>query len=359
MGKHALDQLADLAAYRHQVLHLGRIADGAGQVHQVDPLQGKQVTLGHHATQALVFDQAHVGDMPLGHGDSGVECAVVRREEERPMGHVPVDRLGEIAGAVGHHLAQVAQGENPQGRLVFIDDHNAAHLLLMHQRDRFAQRRLRAAGDRVTHGQFAQAGVQGILGAEGFHGFLLHLLVDLVQQAADAPQGEVAKRAGKGKQLDECRFVQLQAERVFGGFVLGTGRAFAQQRGEGEALAGGDFKSGLGRVRPFADNPALLDDVKVLHRPARRLEDALAGAIETQLALLDQKGQVGIFHLVEGREALQELQGAMNVLQYGGFSRLGEGISFTHNSDRDFFVVIVLHGRLLRGRCPLDVSLGR
>lgn len=43
-----------------------------------------------------------------------------------------------------------------------------------------------------------------------------------------------------------------------------------------------------------------------------------------------------VFHLVEGREALQELQGAVDVLQHGGFSRLGESISFTHNSDRSF-----------------------
>jgi hypothetical protein len=57
-------------------------------VHQVDPLQGEQVALGDHAAQALVLDQADVGDVPLGHGDGGVEGAVIRRQEKRRMGHV-------------------------------------------------------------------------------------------------------------------------------------------------------------------------------------------------------------------------------------------------------------------------------
>ncbi len=78
MGQHAFDQLADFTTNRHQVFHPGCVSNGAGQVHQVDPLQGKQVALGHHATQALVFDQAHMGDVSLGHGDGGIESAVVR-----------------------------------------------------------------------------------------------------------------------------------------------------------------------------------------------------------------------------------------------------------------------------------------
>ncbi|MNC54940.1 hypothetical protein D3C75_1044420 [compost metagenome] len=57
---------------------------------------------------------------------------------------------------------------------------------------------------------------------------LLDLLVDLVEQAADPTQGEVAKRAGQGEQLDEGLFVQLQAERVFAGPVLGARGSFAQ-----------------------------------------------------------------------------------------------------------------------------------
>jgi len=54
------------------------------------------------------------------------------------------------------------------------------------------------------------------------------------------------------------------------------------------------------------------------------------------LALFDQIRQVCVFHLVERGKALQELQGAVDVLQHGGFSRLRESISFTHNSDRSF-----------------------
>ena len=211
----------------------------------------------------------------------------------------------------------------------------------------------------MAHGQFTQAGIQGVLGAEGFHGFLLYLLVDLVEQAADPAQGEITKRAGQREQLDKGRFVQLQAEGVFSGFVFCTGRALTQQGGEGEAFAGGDFKGGVRRVGPFTHDPALLDDIKMLDRAARRFEDAVARAIEPQLALFHQESQVRLFHLVERREALQELQGAVDVLQHSGFTRLCECISFTHNSDRSVFVVIVLHGRLLRSGCPLDVSLGR
>ena len=66
------------------------------------------------------------------------------------------------------------------------DSHNAADLLLMHQGHGFTQWRGRAAGDRVAHGQFAESGIERVLGAKGFHGFLLDLLVDLIQQATHA-----------------------------------------------------------------------------------------------------------------------------------------------------------------------------
>ncbi|MCY1181006.1 hypothetical protein D9M73_214870 [compost metagenome] len=99
---------------------------------------------------------------------------------------MPLDRFVEIAGAVGHDMAQIAQGENAQRRFMFIDDHNAADLLLMHLGHGFTQGRGGAARHRMAHGQFTQAGVERVLGAEGFHGFLLDLLIDLIQQAADA-----------------------------------------------------------------------------------------------------------------------------------------------------------------------------
>lgn len=117
---------------------------------------------------------------------------------------------------------------------MLVDHHDAADLLLVHQRHRFTQRRRRAAGHRVAHGQFAQARIQRVLSAERFHGFLLDLLVDLIQQTADATQGEVAKSAGKREQFDERQLVQLQAEGVFGGKVFGAGRTLTQQRGEGK-----------------------------------------------------------------------------------------------------------------------------
>ncbi|MNY55413.1 hypothetical protein D3C86_1913870 [compost metagenome] len=79
--------------------------------------------------------------MPLGHGDRGVERAVVRCQVKRRGRHVAFDGFSKIAGGIGHHVPQVAQGENPQRRLLFIDHHDAAHLLLVHQGHRLAQGR--------------------------------------------------------------------------------------------------------------------------------------------------------------------------------------------------------------------------
>jgi hypothetical protein len=100
------------------------------------------------------------------------------------------------------------------------------------------------------------------------------------------------------------------------------------------SAAGGDLESRFGplpvAVAPLADHPALLDDEEMRHRAVLGLDDAFAVGVETQLALLDQIGQVRVFHLVEGREALEKLRGAVNVLQYGGLARLGEGVGFVH-----------------------------
>ena len=245
-----------------------------------------------------------------------------------------VDGLIKIFNAVGHHLTQITQGENPQRRFVFVNDHDAAHLLLMHQAHGFAQGGLRAAGDRVAHGQFAQAGVERVLGAQGFDGFLLHLPVDLVEQAADPAQGEIAELFGQGKHFDKRGFVQLQAEGVFSGQVFCAGGPLTQQGGEGEALASGDFKGGFDHagalVRALADDAALFDDIEMLDRAVFGPNDAVTGAIEAQLALFNQEGQVSVFHLVKGREPLQELHGAVDVLQHRRSTCLEKRIRFAH-----------------------------
>lgn len=96
-----------------------------------------------------------MSDVPFGHGNRRVESAVVRRQEKRRAGHVPFDSFIEIVGALRHHMAQVAQGENPQWGFVLVHDHDAADLLLVHQGHGFAQGRGRAARHGVTHRQFA------------------------------------------------------------------------------------------------------------------------------------------------------------------------------------------------------------
>lgn len=92
-------------------------------------------------------------------------------------------------------------------------------------------------------------------------------------------------------------------------------------------------------MRPFTHDSALFDDVEMLNRAVGGFDDALAGGIKTQLTLLDQVRQVSVFHLIEGREALKELQSALNVLQYRGFSCLCEGVRFTHNHDRNLLLI--------------------
>ena len=116
--------------------------------------------------------------------------------------------------------------------------------------------------------------------------------------------------------------------------MFGAGGALAQQRGQGEALASGDLEGGLGLFTAFvgtlADHAALLDDIEMFHRPVSRSDDAFARGIEAQLALLDQVRQVSVFHVVERRESLQKLHGAVNVLQHRGFPCLEKRIRFTH-----------------------------
>jgi hypothetical protein len=85
----------------------------------------------------------------------------------------------------------------------------------------------------------------------------------------------------------------------------------------------------------------LLDDVEVFNRTVRGLDDALAGGVETQLALFYQVRQVGVFHLVEGREALKKLQSTLDVLQHRGFPCLCEGVRFTHNHYRSLFELLL------------------
>ncbi len=83
MGEHAINQLDYIAPQAGERFDAWRVANGPRQVHQVDPLQGKQVPLRHHAAQASVPNQAHVGDMTTGHGDGCVERTGVGAQVER------------------------------------------------------------------------------------------------------------------------------------------------------------------------------------------------------------------------------------------------------------------------------------
>jgi hypothetical protein len=58
--------------------------------------------------------------------------------------------------------------------------------------------------------------------------------------------------------------------------------------------------------------------------------------------LFNQIRQVSVFHLIEGRETLKELQSALDVLQHRGFPCLCEGVRFTHNHYRSLFFELLL-----------------
>ncbi|MNF76242.1 hypothetical protein D3C85_811160 [compost metagenome] len=128
--------------------------------------------------------------------------------------------------------------------------------------------------------------------------------------------------------------------------MFGTGCALTEQCGKGETFAGGDLEGGfgaaLGRVRAFAHHAALFDDVKVLDRAIGGLDNAVTRAVEAQLALLHQVGQVCVFHLIERREPLQELQGALDVLQHRRLPGFSEGVRFIHNHDGRLFRFVVV-----------------
>ena len=72
-----------------------------------------------------------------------------------------------------------------------------AHLLFVHQAHGIAQRQRSGAGYGMTHGEVAQPGVQRVLRTQGFDGLALHLLVDLVEQAAHPAQGEITEHRGQ------------------------------------------------------------------------------------------------------------------------------------------------------------------
>ncbi|MOA27425.1 hypothetical protein D3C78_1483040 [compost metagenome] len=74
----------------------------------------------------------------------------------------------------------------------------------------------------------------------------------------------------------------------------------------------------------------LLDDVQVLDAAVFGFDDAVAGGIEAQLAVLDQEHQLGVVHLLEGRIVAQELQGALDILQDCSLAGFGKGVRLAH-----------------------------
>src|SRR5690606_8829569 len=117
---------------------------------------------------------------------------------------------------------------------------------------------------------------------------------------------------------------------------MGSARgALAKQRGNREALAGADFKRGVlaaARVAALALHPPLFDDVKVLHGTFVGMQDRLALRIEAQLAVFHQAQQMALLHAIEWRVLLQELDGALNILQDRSLACFGKGICLAHGA---------------------------
>src|SRR5690606_32596624 len=111
---------------------------------------------------------------------------------------------------------------------------------------------------------------------------------------------KVAKRRGVAEQLDEDLPWQQQAEAVGTGHVGGAGRALAEQRGNGEALAGADFEGSVlaaAGVAALALHAALLDDVEILNRTVVRMQDRFALGVEAQLTVFHQAQQMALLHV--------------------------------------------------------------
>ncbi len=232
VGQHALHQLADLATQGHEVFHPGRVANGPGQVHQVDALQenrSRSDTTPHRRWSLTRQTWAMCRSVMA----MAASKALWSGERKTVPGSCVRQWPGKIPGPIRHHVPQVAQGEDPHRGFLFIHHHDAAHLLVVHQLHGFAQRRVRAATDRMAHRQFTQPRVEGVLGTQGLCGLCWTCWLTWSSRLLTT-QGEVAKRAGQGKQLDEGLLVQLQAERVLAGPVFGARGPFAQQRGEGK-----------------------------------------------------------------------------------------------------------------------------
>ena len=160
VGQHVVDQLLDAGADDHQGVDAIGMADGLGQMHEVHALQGKQVALGDHTAQQAVVHHADMSDMPLGHGDGRIERGGVRRQVERIVGHELGDRLTQVRGARTDGSSQVSQGKDALRMQRFVDDDDAADVLLLHHRHRFVERAGRQAGDGMMQGQLADAGFQ-------------------------------------------------------------------------------------------------------------------------------------------------------------------------------------------------------
>ena len=75
--------------------------------------------------------------------------------------------------------------------------------------------------------ELADACLQRVLLAQAFHGPHLRLLIDQVEQAADATHGEVTKCGRFGHQLDEGGLAQQITKGIFGGEVPGASGPFA------------------------------------------------------------------------------------------------------------------------------------
>ena len=108
--------------------------------------------------------------------------------------------------------------------------------------------------------------------------------------------------------------------------------------------------------RALADHAALFDDIKVLNPAVFGLDNGFALGIKAQLAVLQHKGQMGAFHLIERRVLAQQLHQAVDVLHNSGLPGCCNRVEDAHVLPRKG--PVSLHLPAIESCSPLDLSLG-
>src|SRR5690554_720272 len=254
----------------------------------------------------------------LGHQQRGLKRRGAGRQTFGPGCHDLSDRGIQRCGDVGHQCAQVPEGKDTYRPPLVLNNHNAAHPVVVHQGYGLAYRQVGLADDRRAQGVLLQRSVQTVAGTYGGQGPGLDALVYLIKEAADTTQAVITEWLAFRKQRHKVVALNAQAECVARGAVQSAGRALTYQSGEWEALALADFEGGFGPLSALVVSlPAdstLFDNVKAGHGAIIGRQHHVPVGIKTQAGVLGKMGQMGIVHIRKRRMLSQKRHNGASVL---------------------------------------------